>query len=810
MSVPRRKPAEVDEAVLLRALQQEETDAATYFDSELASAQADAIDRYFARPYRDGSEVPNRSTIVTRDVQDAINWIIPHILRHLVSSEELISVDDEALDDGDQVLTDAASWLRYVLFNDNPGEQILHDYLWDGLVTRAGVLRTAWEQPEDEPPRVIEGLDSEQYLRYATDPRYEILSQEVDWGAAGEPMDVGSEPVPQEIPAGGGLMSQVGPPAGGGMLPAPVPTMLQPQSMQPTAEPSITIEVRRRRSGKVLIEAVAPENFRISRRAKSIATAPYHAGVFEQYLVDVIRDYPDRAAELDPNTLGASARLEMSNTWSDPRLFARFGEEADTSMRAGLDQIDERRRVVVMVEYIRGDFDRDGTAELRCVKRVGDVILEQEIVRDSEFSLWSPIRVAHRAIGMSIADTLLDIQRIRTVLTRSAMDGLSQSLAPRMLVNSMAIANDETLIDQLLDHDVGDVIPVAGNPRDVAMPLVTPDLSAPALQWSEYWQQRGEEASGWTRHNMGVQPKAITDTAQGIESLQAAANSRVEQYARWAAEGIQDALNRALRLTAEYQDQERQIKVRGRKLRIDPRRWSDEMTATVHVGGVESRQQRLQHLAVIASKQEQILLQLGPNNPLVTLRHYRNTLAKIMTAMGEKDASAFVAEIPEDWQPPPPGPDAKVMEAQGKLQLDQAKASHVAELEKAKLAHDAQMKEAEFQRDVQLQAARLGAEREKNAAELEHRRQVAMLDQQNATAMQAQKLEAETAIATAKLQTETMLARQRMANEMALAEWKTAQELKLRREQGAVRGTSLSSGVEDDVSDDVRFGGRVG
>lgn len=114
--------------------------------------------------------------------------------------------------------------------------------------------------------------------------------------------------------------------------------------------------------------------------------------------------------------------LEMS---SDTRQLARFPDEPDIG-RHHDDKL--REQVTLKIEYIKCDYDRDDIVELRRVVRVGDVILENEVAEESEFTLWSPIRVSHRAIGRSIADTLLDIQKIRTVITRRAMDSLSQAL----------------------------------------------------------------------------------------------------------------------------------------------------------------------------------------------------------------------------------------------------------------------------------------------------------------------------------------------------------------------------------------------
>lgn len=186
-----------DETVLLNVLRAEELDSATYFDSELAREQATAQDRYFARPYGDGSEVPNRSQVVTRDIQDAINWTLPHLMRHFTGNDDLISCNDDGLDDGAQELKDAADYLRHVFFKDNDGERNIHDLLYDGFLSKYGVMRVHWEPAEPQAPQTLEGLTVEQLGRYIQDPRYQILEASIDGEIEPEPQKLEAQPMPQ-------------------------------------------------------------------------------------------------------------------------------------------------------------------------------------------------------------------------------------------------------------------------------------------------------------------------------------------------------------------------------------------------------------------------------------------------------------------------------------------------------------------------------------------------------------------------------------------------------------------------------------
>ena len=57
---------------------------------------------------------------------------------------------------------------------------------------------------------------------------------------------------------------------------------------------------------------------------------------------------------------------------------------------------------------------------------------------------------------------------------------------------------------------------------------------------------------------------------------------------------------------------------------------------------LKAMKERMAVLNNLAGKQEQILQQLGPNNPLVNLQQYSNTLTKMIEMAGFKDAQSFI------------------------------------------------------------------------------------------------------------------------------------------------------------------------
>ncbi|WBT40158.1 portal protein [Hyphomicrobium sp. DMF-1] len=669
------KPEKMTEDDLRRILRQEESDAAAYHDSELAKAQEDGIKRYFGEPY--GTEKEGRSKVVTQDIADDVHAIMPDLMRCFTSANDLISIEAlSAKDDqpyqlgvdpqsGQPILSKKskvdiiAAYLAHIFFKDNNGRENIYDIGFDGLVQRTGIMQVSWEPAQPKPPKELAGVTPQILAEYLNDPEYEVLEQSEEEGPQG---------------------------------------------------PVFNLRVRQTpATGRVYISPVPPEEFAIDKLARNIREAKYHRRKCTRYLAELMREFPDSADELDELKNSVSGD---SSLWDDGRKAARFpDDDVDPEPKYANEG---RREVILHHEFIRIDFDGDGIVELRQVKRVGNVILENIEVDASDYVIWSPYRVSHRAIGRSVPDLMDSTQRIRTELTRSMLDGLSQTLNPRTVVNTVIV--DQDGIDALVDNEEGAIIPARGDVNAAMKESVTPDISGPALQALEYFDQRGQEASGVTQHSQGMDPTALNKTATGIDLLQAAGKTRVEMVAGWLGLALEEILKRVLQLLCAHQDKPRQVKLFGEWVDIDPRRWSDEAAITVSVGkaGV-SRHQRLNNLMVIAAKQEQILMQAGPGNPLVTLQHYRNTLAAIAECMGERDASLFFGEVPEDFKPEPQ-PDPKVVEAQMKNQLETAKAQN-----------DAQLAQQRMQFDQHAQAQKLASERELAAFKAQSEQQIAQI-----------------------------------------------------------------------------------
>ena len=155
-----------------------------------------------------------------------------------------------------------------------------------------------------------------------------------------------------------------------------------------------------------------------------------------------------------------------------------------------------------------------------------------------------------------------------------------------------------------------------------------------------------EQRTGISRQSMGLDADALqSTTATAVAAMQAASQGKIEMIARVFAEtGVRALFRGILHLVTKYQNKEKIIRLRNQFVPMNPREWESAYDVQINVGlGTAQRDQQIAFLSQIAQKQEQIIAQFGPQNPMVSMSQYRNTLAKIAELSGFKDATQFFA-----------------------------------------------------------------------------------------------------------------------------------------------------------------------
>jgi len=98
----------------------------------------ESLSYYLGLP--NGTEVEGRSQVVSTDVADAIEWILPQIMKSFTQNNEIVVFDP--VHEGDEKQAELDSQYVYeVLMKQNDGFIILHQFVKDALMQRNGILK---------------------------------------------------------------------------------------------------------------------------------------------------------------------------------------------------------------------------------------------------------------------------------------------------------------------------------------------------------------------------------------------------------------------------------------------------------------------------------------------------------------------------------------------------------------------------------------------------------------------------------------------------------------------------------------------
>jgi len=238
----------------------------------------------------------------------------------------------------------------------------------------------------------------------------------------------------------------------------------------------------------------------------------------------------------------------------------------------------------------------------------------------------------------------------------------------------------------------------------------------------EYLDQVQAKRTGVSDAQQGLSPDVLQNvTAAAVATMSNASYGKLELIARIFAEtGVKSLFKGILQLLCKYQDTVRTLRINGKFVPFNPREWDTEYNVTINVGlGTGSRQEQLATMQMILGKQEQILQAYGVSNPLISIKQYRDTLAKFVHMAGFKDATAFMNEITPEieqqvmQQASQEKADPNTRAAEILAQVEREKAQLRQQTEMAKLELEKQQMEldnARKQLELQMQSFKIQSE----------------------------------------------------------------------------------------------------
>ena len=636
----------MDEGQIKGILEAEIDNSIGYIETETTEDRRRALDYYLRNPY--GNEVEGRSQIVTGEVAEAIDGALPQLIRVFTTTEDIVYFEPQTADD-EESAKQATDYCNWVFYRENEGLLILHNWFKDALLQKVGVVKSYWDESEEVIKEEYKNLTEDEVALLLSDESLEVVEQEVEF-----------------IEAGVDMMGQ------------------------PIMAPVYEIEVKRiKKYGCVKIENVPPEEFLISKAARDIENAPFvaHRKLMQRSELIALgydKDVVDELPSYDDLTFS-------------PERIARFdqGEQPDEAQ-----SLDPAMQTVEVYEcYIRIDEDEDGIAELHRIVYCGSEILEDEECDYIPFHSICPIPIPHKFFGQSLADRTMDIQLIKSTITRQSLDNLYLTNN-----NRVGAVDGQVNLDDLLNATPGGIVRLKS--ANALVPLTVQSTFGQAMPMLQYMDEVQAKRTGVSDAQQGMDPDVLSNvTAAAVAAMMKSNSGKLELIARIFAEtGVKSLFKGILHLLGKYQDKPKIVRMRGKYVQFDPRTWANEYDVSVNVGlGSGDRDQKLTMLQMILAKQEQIIQQYGPSNPLVSIGQYRNTLARFIEAAGFKDANAFMNEITPEQdqqlsQPKPPSPDAQAEMTQMLMEVEREKTQAKALIDAAKLDLERQTLEAEFTR----------------------------------------------------------------------------------------------------------------
>ena len=655
----------MDDNELGSVIRSEIQQAQNYFETEFADARMKAIDYYLGEPL--GNERDGFSSVVSHDFADVVETLMPSLMRIFTSSDKFVRYAPRTAEDAERAeqLTD---YVNYIINQDNDGYRIIHTFIKDSLLFKLGVIKFGWDESYEVEEAEYNDITDEELVTLLANPDIEVVSQKENT---------------QTIIAEDGEETEV------------------------TSSYNMKVRIRKK-SGRVKLENVPPEEFIFNKNAKSLEDCYFICHRTQMTVSELVSMGYDQELieQYAGDVYGGQEREEKQRRFED----IEGGTYRDP-------EDDSQKDVIVNQITMKVDFDGDGIAELRQILAIGDsgdVILENDVCDYIPFAVVSPILMPHRLVGRSIFDATEDLQTIKTTLMRQYLDSTYHSVLPRLIVQE-----GQTNLDDVLDGTAGGIIRVRN--AGAVQPLQAQGVGREIQPLMQYLDEVKADRTGVSRQTQGLDPSVLqSTTASAVQATVKGSQQKVESYARTIAEtGMKDLFRDILHIITNYQQQPRIVRLRNKFVPVDPQEGSSGFDIIVNVGlGTANDEQKVSILQGIASKQEVILQTLGVDNPICNLAQYANTLRQMVDVLGFKDVDQFFkppqvvqAEIAQRQQGQQQ-PNPEIEKIQAEIEAEKIKLESKIELDRLKLQAEIELKkeEAMARLDIRRQEMALEAE----------------------------------------------------------------------------------------------------
>ena len=650
-----------------------EMDDASDFIHMVGAERAESTEYYLGDSPEGTSSL--QSEFISTDVRESILFMLPSIMRTFFGTKKVVEFVPKGPEDI-QLAEQQTDYINYIIQQKNNGFKVLYDAFKDALVRKTGFVKVFWDDSIVATTHEYTNLDPQSYQALIIDKDVEIVEESVTMESMTVIDPMSGEEVTQEIPA------------------------------------SYDLTIRRlKEKNQVCIEAIPPEEVLLSRHARDLESSSYVAHRMIKSVSDLVAMGYDQDEVEQHAGYGGSA--------VDPEAYEEIEARNPFDNMVYPNRSDSGGKDVLYVEhYLFYDYDGDGIDERVRVCTIGNGIhvVNVEPWDELPICMFCPDPEPHTAIGSCPADYLKPIQAAKSQIMRDTLDSLGHSIFPRM-----GIVEGQVNIDDVLNTDIGQ--PIRMRAPGMVQPFAVPFVGKEAFPVLGYLDEAKENRTGVSKASAGLNADALqSSTSQAVSATMSGAQGRVELICRHFAEGgLKDMFKIVNNLVIKHQNSQDVYRLNNKFVPVDPRYWDNDKDIVVNVAiSKSSDQEKFSVLQNVAQKQEQIMQLLGPQNPLVSLQQYANTLTKMIEMAGFKDSSSFInTEVPPmpPQQPEDSKPSPEEMLAQAEMQKAQVTAQKAmidAETDRMKIIMDddrqRDIEEAQLKVKVVEMQAKYGAQ----------------------------------------------------------------------------------------------------
>jgi hypothetical protein len=623
--------------------------------SRLSSDREQAQRYYLGDMSRDMPSLEGRSSAVSTDVADTIEGLMPTLMDIFSGGDEVVRFDPVGPEDV-KAAEQETDFVNHVFMQKNSGFLILYTFIKDALLSKTGIVKIWTEEELNETRETYYDQPEDMAALVVANPELEVVAHTEHDGLH-----------------------------------------------------DITV-VQRKTVKHHRVAAVPPEEFGISRNARSIRDAGYVFHEVERTEADLIADGYDAEQVKD---LPSYTAIATGERWARDTV-----EEGE--LQRGDEGLNRANRIIRVTEhYVRMDYEGRGHAKLYRVTTAGeggDILVKQgepQVIEINRIPMaaMTPIIVTHRFFGRSVADLVMDIQRIKTALIRGMLDSSYLSVNPRVEIAESHAT--ETTLDDILTMRPG--MPIRTKQPGGLIWQQVPFVGADMLPIIQFMDTTREWRTGVSRQGQGLDPGALQNQVATIANqMFSAAQAKVKLIARIFAEtGMRDLFSLLHAEIRENGDAAQTIRLRNQWVMVDPTDWRERNDLTINVGlGNGSKAEQLAHLQLIIGAQKEAIAA-----GMVSPKNLYESAKQLVRLAGYKDPDAYFTAPgrppdPNDPTSAPVSPPAnhQVQEVQLKAQLDQKAAEHRAEIEKVQAQADIVTQDRKTQAELALMEKKFALE----------------------------------------------------------------------------------------------------